>query len=133
MSVITQAVVRELLIYDRHTGELKWRRRDESWFKSPRQHKRWNTRYAGKPAFTYQCRGRRWGCILNQNMLAHRIVWLYVTGKLPVALAFKNGKATDLRFANLVEHGSTAAVREWNRQAWPRKRLAKTAGTRLAA
>lgn len=114
--MITQAIVKQLLDYNKSTGELLWRERDSSWFASSREWKRWNTRYAGKPAFTYVNKGFRWGCILGQNYLAHRIAWLWVTGKITPAIRFKNDDPTDLRFDNLAQHTSTAAVREWRRE-----------------
>jgi hypothetical protein len=113
--MITQAIVKEFLNYNEHTGVLRWLPRDVSWFKSSKEWKRWNTRYAGKPAFTYFSQGWRQGCILNQHYLAHRVVWLWMTGRHSTAIRFRNGDHTDLRFSNLVEHDSPAAVREWLR------------------
>lgn len=100
---ITQALVKELIDYDARTGMLRWRPRASNWFTSTREWKRWNTRYAGQPAFTYEHRGFRWGCLLGQNHLAHRIVWLWVTGSEAKSVSFKSQDHTDLRFSNLIE------------------------------
>jgi hypothetical protein len=100
---ITQDVVKELIDYNKRTGVLRWRPRALYWFSSKREWKRWNTRYAGQEAFTYEHRGFRWGCLLGQNYLAHRIVWLWVTGTEARAVKFKSPNRTDLRFSNLVE------------------------------
>ena len=102
---VTQSLVRELLHYNAIRGELKWKPRDRKWFKTEADWLRWNGRYAGKPAFTYIHSGKRWGCVLNQNFLAHRIVWLIVKGYWPKSIVFDNGDACDLRFTNLIERG----------------------------
>lgn len=114
--MLTQAIVREFLDYDPHSGKLHWKPRDVGWFKSTKEWRRWNTRYSGKPAFTSVNNiGWRQGCILNQHYLGHRIVWLWMTGRDGIAIRLVNGNRADLRFANLMEHDSPAAVREWLR------------------
>lgn len=127
--MINQDIVKALIDYNPRTGAMTWRERDSSWFPTSREWKRWNTRYAGRPAFTYVNKGFRWGCILGQNYLAHRIAWLWVTGRITPAIRFKNSDTSDLRFSNLAEHSSTAAVREWRREHRPlvRTRLLKAA------
>jgi hypothetical protein len=50
--MLTQTVVRELLAYDPATGTLTWKRRDRRWFSSDRIWRSWNTKHAGKIAFT---------------------------------------------------------------------------------
>lgn len=108
MEKITPAVVRELIHYDRNTGVMEWKPRSRHWFNSVTAWRRWNNRYAGKPAFTYVNNGKRWGCIMNQNHLAHRIAWLHVHGEWPHAnMAFRNGDATDIRMANLLDRGQS--------------------------
>jgi hypothetical protein len=100
---ITKELVRELVKYEPRTGKLTWRRRARKWFTSDAYWRRWNNRYAMKPAFTYTDGEYRWGSLFNTNMLAHRVVWMYVHGSYPKSIGFKNGDATDLRLANLYD------------------------------
>ena len=100
---LTQGFVRELISYNSYTGAMTWRTRDRKWFSSDGAWKRWNKRYAGTPAFTYIVRGYRWGCIFNNNFLAHRVVWVYVHGRLPTAIMFRDSDGTNLKLDNLVE------------------------------
>ena len=110
MEKITPQVVRELIHYDARTGSMAWKPRSRKWFGSDTDWKRWNNRYAGQPAFTYVHGGKRWGCIFNQNHLAHRVAWLYVHGAWPHAVTFKNGDATDLRLSNMIDRGAPHSI-----------------------
>lgn len=112
---LTRKVVRELLYYNLHTGRLIWCNRDRKWFKSDGACSRWNARYAGRPAFTYRSRGHQVGMILGQQVLAHRVIWLWMKGRWPKAIAYKNGDLSDNRWANLVERKSAADARDYQR------------------
>lgn len=48
----TVEMLRKLLIHDVKLGTLTWNERDELMFKTDRSYNTWNTRYAGKEAFT---------------------------------------------------------------------------------
>ena len=66
-----------LLSYDRKTGRLTWNWRTPQMFTETtrsREHAcaQWNSRYAGKEAFTKINVGYRCGSLLNQAVLAHR-------------------------------------------------------------
>lgn len=98
---ITQDLVRELLDYDPTAGTLTWRPRGKHRFKSEEAWNRWTKRYANQPAFEYVSGGYRWGSILNRNMLAHRIVWMWVHGRWPKKIKFVDSDATNLKLANM--------------------------------
>jgi HNH endonuclease len=100
---ITKEIVRELLHYNRETGDLAWKPRARKWFESDRDCKRWNNRHAGASAFTYINGNRRWGCIVGQNHLAHRIAWLHAYGQWPGHVRFLNQDARDIRLHNMVD------------------------------
>lgn len=107
MTQLTQAILHELLHYDPFTGALTWRKRARKWFKTNSNWKRWNTRFAGKPAFitTYGLSKGYWcGSIFGKPYLAHRIIILWMTGHWPnPEVDHINQKGSDNRWANLQE------------------------------
>lgn len=99
---LTWQVVRKLLIYDPSTGKLYWRPRDLETAKNDRYVKMWNTRTAGREAFTStNKKGYRVGAIYNKLYTAHRIIWLYVYGNLPNEIDHINGKRDENFIMNL--------------------------------
>jgi hypothetical protein len=102
---LTQEVVHELLSYDPSTGTLTWRKRARNWFQSDGDCKKWNTRYANKPALTHtEKRGVLSGRVLSRNYLAHRVIWLWMTGQWPTdEIDHKNRDPADNRWRNLRE------------------------------
>ena len=101
---LTQATVRELLDYDPETGALTWKRRDRRWFTSDRIWNSWNAKHAGKLAFTsLDTHGYAFSTICRAHCLAHRVVWLWVTGCWPSQIDHKNRVRTDNRWHNLRE------------------------------
>jgi len=84
MTEITPEIVRELLDYDPETGTFVWRERDRKWSKSDKDWKRWNTRFAGKPALaTIRGDGYYCGAILGVMQKAHRVAWTHFYGEWP--------------------------------------------------
>lgn len=81
---ITPRLVQAFLTYDPGTGDYIWNERARHWFKTERDWKRWNTRHAGKPAFTaVNSNGYRFGRIFNKALLAHRVAHAWMTGRWP--------------------------------------------------
>jgi hypothetical protein len=102
-SEVTAKVARELLDYDPATGECRWRERDLKWFASTHRQRQWNSKWAGKEAFTTvnPC-GYRCGSILEVRVVAHRVAWLLHYGEWPKGdIDHINGTKTDNRIANL--------------------------------
>lgn len=112
---LTQEIARELLEYKPDTGDLYWKAREDKWFTSAGARARWNSRYAGRPAMTYRCRGHRTGHLLGRLYMAHTVVWIWMTGRRPHAVAPRNGKVDDLRWSNLVECKNAADARDFRR------------------
>ena len=99
--------LRALLICDPVAGTLTWRHRPLEYFaeaKSPEATcARWNTRNAGKEAFTAdKGDGYRRGSILNRLYCAHRVIWAMTTGAWPPEdIDHVNGVRDDNRIENL--------------------------------
>lgn len=74
---LSYADVSRLIKYSPDTGALEWRRRDLSLFKSVRQYKTWNARFAGLPAMTsVNAQGYLCGKIIGLPCKAHHIAWM---------------------------------------------------------
>lgn len=86
----------DLLIYDRDTGRLSWKHREN-------ETAGWNGKYAGKEAFTsVDAYGYRQGSIRGRRMLAHRVIMAMETGSWPEEdVDHINGDRQDNRFCNL--------------------------------
>jgi HNH endonuclease/AP2 domain len=111
-SDFTQAIVRELLDYDPETGVLTWKQRERKWFNAEIRWRQWNTRYAGKRAFTYVHKGYLVGKILGIRTSAHQLAFLWKTGRWPYEVDHRNTIGTDNRWKNLRE--ATKAQNAWN-------------------
>lgn len=101
---ITPERLRELLDYNPETGELRWKPRPATMFKAEHWQRTWNTRQAGRPAFTVGDKGYRRGMIFRRMYLAHVVAWAISTGKWPDGqIDHINGVRDDNRLANLRE------------------------------
>lgn len=92
-----------LLEADLDTGRLIWRARSAELFMREADCRRWNTKYAGKPALTaINSVGYRVGAINGHQYLAHRVVWALANGEWPSdQIDHINGCRTDNRIVNL--------------------------------
>ncbi len=95
--------VSSVLRADFEAGKLYWLARSHDRFRSEALAKRWNTRYAGKEAFTsLDGNGYLAGTINAVAYQAHRVVWLLATGEWPKdQIDHINGCRTDNRLTNL--------------------------------
>jgi hypothetical protein len=101
-------LLRKLLRYEPDTGKLFWLERPVSMFADGRQSAKhnaaiWNGKNAGKEAFTTNNgQGYRYGSILNERYLAHRVVWALHYGRDPsIFIDHKNGDRADNSIINL--------------------------------
>ena len=107
---LTAEFVRSIMVYDSERGVLIWRRRDDvpAW---------WNTRYAGKIAghvHVSEDDGYVHVVINSVLYLAHRIIWLYVTGAWPLTdIDHRDTNRANNRFENfrLADGNKNAANR----------------------
>jgi len=101
--------LRAILDYDATSGRLTWRERAPSQFvlnknTAEQAARSWNSRCAGKPAFTSTANGYCRGSVNNVSYLAHRIIWKMVTGEEPnTEVDHINGLRSDNRWVNLRE------------------------------
>lgn len=75
--------LRELVEYNPETGKMYFKPRPMSMFPNARIGKAWNTRCAGKEAFSTNNRGYRCGPINGILCIAHRAAWALYYGEWP--------------------------------------------------
>lgn len=86
--MLTQDLLKELLVYDPQTGEFRWR------------YRRSNVA-AGAKAGALMSNGYVYISINNRRYLAHKLAWIYVYGECPRMLDHENRNRSDNRIANL--------------------------------
>lgn len=110
--ILTPEVLRQLLRYEPKTGKLYWRERGPEWFEdgyrtAQGRANNWNTKWAGKQAFTAQIYGTyHIGAVLEVKVSAHRVAWSIYHGVHIQDIRdidHINGDKSDNRIANLRE------------------------------
>lgn len=90
---VSAEYVRSLIHYDPEAGVFTWKPRPKS--------RGWKEYFAGRPAGS----AAPWALVISLNSrkyLAHRLAWVYMTGKWPVALVdHKDGNPLNNRWDNL--------------------------------
>lgn len=100
---LTQEYVRSLFEYEPETGVLTWKERPREHFSSDRIWKSTNTRCAGKAtSVSANSDGYQQVGIDGKSYKAHRIIWLYMEGRLPPEVDHENGNRLDGRWLNLL-------------------------------
>ncbi len=93
------------LTYKPKTGELVWKKRPASHFKTQRAASIWNARFPGKVAGNKERAGSTWVIRVKLNgrrYKAHRIAWALKTkSQPPEEIDHENRDATDNRWVNL--------------------------------
>lgn len=102
----SQNELKAVFRYDADKGHLYWRERTPDAFAdgaygSARACAAWNAKFAGKRAFTSQCKGYYSGTLNGQKWSAHRLIWMLVHGYDPDFIDHINGDRADNRLANL--------------------------------
>lgn len=118
MTDLTPQRCRDLIDYEPRTGEFTWKRRMPADFSCvgvgrDRECKRWNTRYAGRPAFTQTTTaGYLVARIDRVRKLAHHVAFAMTHGRWPNGmLDHINGRKDDNRIVNLREASATDNAR----------------------
>ena len=93
----------KLLRYEPETGKLYWRKRPVEMFSRESVHRSWNSRWAGKEAFTTaDSKGYLCGKVKYDTFKAHRIAWVIYYGTAPIGeIDHINGVKHDNQINNL--------------------------------
>jgi hypothetical protein len=106
-ALLDQDTLHELLLYRPSTGQLFWKKRTVAMFAATdgrnAEHacNQWNSRWAGKEAFTKVNLGYRCGRLNYQYVLAHRVIWKMMTGEEAKEIDHIDGNRSNNAWANL--------------------------------
>lgn len=100
---ISPQLVKSLVAYDPTTGRFVWEQRPVALFPTAGACRSWNSRYAGRAAFTtLTANGYLVGAIFDRKYRAHRVAWVCAYGAWPDEhIDHINHDRTDNRLANL--------------------------------
>ena len=101
--------LRECFIYNRRTGELRWKVRPREHFATKKGWAVWNSHYPGKIAGAITNTGHR---LLGSGYLAHRLIFKMVTGKEPASIDHADGNPANNAWRNL--RVATKTEQAWN-------------------
>jgi hypothetical protein len=116
---LTQDLLKDLLDYDAITGIFTWKYREKRYFKTDRAWSSWNSKYAQNEAGS-DSNGYILIGIFYVRYKAHRLAWLYITGRWPKnQIDHINGNGSDNRIENIrdvpqQENQRNASLREDN-------------------
>lgn len=125
----SQHYLTEALTYCPDTGLLWWKHRPVAHFSCEIEARRWNARWAGKPAFRTTTGGYKAGKISGTSYFAHRVIWKMVHGIEPEVIDHWNHDRSDNRIANLRNGTQSENVRNAPRRIgtprWPNRKTYK--------
>ena len=112
--------LRKYLSYDPCSGKLTWLPRTDDMFSKGTVGfcKRWNTKYAGKPALNYtNAHGYLVGPINGNMAAAHRVAYAIMIGLWPIDnIDHINGNRTDNRWENIRAASNSENVKNSSRR-----------------
>jgi hypothetical protein len=97
----------KLLLYNLNTGQLVWKKRTAAMFTATDARNadhacaQWNSRFAGKEALTKVNLGYRCGRLNYQYVLAHRVIWKWMTGEEAKEVDHIDGNRSNNAWNNL--------------------------------
>lgn len=104
MQLPSQVYLKECFDYAPDTGALTWLVRPLHHFKNQKAMTCWNTRYAGKPAFTGIGKaGYYHGSINKKTYTAHAVIWKWLYGTEPAFIDHDDHNRLNNRKLNLKE------------------------------
>ena len=84
IDVFNQEYLKSVFVLDEETGWLIWRH-------NPSRSDNWNAKYAGQIAGSPYGRGYIRINVCGTRYLAHRLIWVYLYGYLPIDVEHKDG------------------------------------------
>jgi hypothetical protein len=106
--------LRECFMYDKKTGELRWRVRPLKHFATGQSWRRCNTLFGGKTAGMKDKRKGHWIVSIDgRDYKAHRVIWKLITGNEPCAeIDHMDGDGANNSWLNL--RAATDGEQRWN-------------------